>query len=96
MNFVGENNIDLLIVLPKRHGLIDKIIHKITTCKVYTFYGQNYFVKYDPKVYTCLWSKLFRKITTRKVYACLRLKLFCKIMIRKVYACLQQRYFIIL
>jgi nucleotide-binding universal stress UspA family protein len=31
LNFVEENNIDLLIVLPKRHSLLDKIIHKSHT-----------------------------------------------------------------
>ena len=28
INFVEKNNIDLLITLPKRHGLLEKIIHK--------------------------------------------------------------------
>lgn len=31
MNFAYENNLDLLIVLPKRHSLIDKMIHKSHT-----------------------------------------------------------------
>ena len=31
MNFAEKNNIDLLIVLPKRHDLLDKLIHKSHT-----------------------------------------------------------------
>lgn len=31
MNFAEKNNIDLLIVLPKRHSLLDKLIHKSHT-----------------------------------------------------------------
>lgn len=31
MDFVEKNQIDLLIVLPKRHGLMDKLIHKSHT-----------------------------------------------------------------
>ena len=31
LDFVEKNNIDLLIVLPKRHGLLDKLIHKSHT-----------------------------------------------------------------
>jgi nucleotide-binding universal stress UspA family protein len=31
MDFVDKNNIDLLIVLPKRHNLMDKLIHKSHT-----------------------------------------------------------------
>lgn len=31
IEFAEKNNIDLLIVLPKRHGLIDKLIHKSVT-----------------------------------------------------------------
>ena len=31
IEFVEDNNIDLLIVLPKHHGLIDKIVHKSHT-----------------------------------------------------------------
>jgi nucleotide-binding universal stress UspA family protein len=31
MNFVEKHNIDLLIVLPKRHDLVDKLIHKSHT-----------------------------------------------------------------
>ena len=31
MDFVEKNQIDLLVVLPKRHGLMDKLIHKSHT-----------------------------------------------------------------
>ena len=31
MNFAEENDIDLLVVLPKRHGLLHKLIHKSHT-----------------------------------------------------------------
>jgi nucleotide-binding universal stress UspA family protein len=31
MEFAEKNNIDLLVVLPKRHGLVDKMVHKSHT-----------------------------------------------------------------
>jgi nucleotide-binding universal stress UspA family protein len=31
IDFAGKNHIDLLIVVPKRHGLIDKLLHKSHT-----------------------------------------------------------------
>jgi nucleotide-binding universal stress UspA family protein len=31
MDFAGKNDIDLLVVLPKRHGLLEKLIHKSHT-----------------------------------------------------------------
>lgn len=31
LNFAEKNHIDLLVVLPKRHGLLDKLIHKSHT-----------------------------------------------------------------
>jgi nucleotide-binding universal stress UspA family protein len=31
VDFAANNNIDLLLVLPKRHGLLDKLIHKSHT-----------------------------------------------------------------
>lgn len=31
MEFAEKNNIDLLVILPKRHGLIDKLIHRSVT-----------------------------------------------------------------
>ena len=31
INFAEKNNIDLLVVLPKRHGLLDKLIHRSHT-----------------------------------------------------------------
>lgn len=34
MDFAEKNNIDLLVILPKRHGVIDKLIHKSVSARL--------------------------------------------------------------